>query len=229
MKKQKSEKNLFAVLAFVPIINSLSFLNLTKISKNKKWTALGIILFIIQVFLFILSLRLFVLPNFFNSMLAVIYRMVTVFNYDLEQITLISAYANVIIYLVVLCFYFVEQNKILKLSNKKRSKNTLQKYLTSKEEKSESKDKNSENIQTDINSASEEELLVLQGITIIDAKKAIAYRNQHSGFDSVDEFFACINAKPHIIVSLEKHLIAGEYKNVKTEKTDSSGKRIIDI
>lgn len=81
----------------------------------------------------------------------------------------------------------------------------------------------------DINTADEDTLSALQGLTIIDAKKAIAYREEHNGFNSTDEFFDCINAKPHIIVSLEKQLTVGEYKTVQPPKTDNSGKRMLDL
>lgn len=91
------------------------------------------------------------------------------------------------------------------------------------------KDSNEKRIIIDINSASEEELSALQGLTVVDAKKAISYRSENNGFNSIDEFFTCINAKPHIIVTLEKQLIVGEYKFSKTEKADNSGKRMLDL
>lgn len=83
--------------------------------------------------------------------------------------------------------------------------------------------------QIDINSADEEKISSLPGLTIIDAKKAVTYRNEHNGFNSVDEFFSCINAKPHIIVSIENKLTVGNYKTATPQNNDSHGKRTIDL
>ena len=82
--------------------------------------------------------------------------------------------------------------------------------------------------QIDINSASEEELSALQGLTIVDAKKAISYREEHGGFNNADEFFTCINAKPHIIVNIQNSIIVGDYKTVKVEEK-TTGKRKLDL
>lgn len=83
--------------------------------------------------------------------------------------------------------------------------------------------------QIDINSADEEKISSLPGLTIIDAKKAVTYRNEHNGFNSVDEFFSCINAKPHIITSIENKLTVGNYKTANPQSNDSHGKRTIDL
>lgn len=86
--------------------------------------------------------------------------------------------------------------------------------------------------QLDINSATEEDFAGLRGLTIIDAKKAISFREEHKGFKNIDEFFDCVKAKPHIIVSLESSLTVGEYHAVKTDKDDKSDvytKRTLDL
>lgn len=80
----------------------------------------------------------------------------------------------------------------------------------------------------DINACSEEELEQIPGITVIDAKKAITYRNANNGFKSVDEFFDVINAKPHIIVKMQSLITLGEFKQSKVPQ-ESSSKRKIDI
>lgn len=81
----------------------------------------------------------------------------------------------------------------------------------------------------DVNSADEGILASLQGLTIIDAKKAVAYRNEHNGFNSIDEFFSCINAKPHIIASIENRLTVGNYRTANPQSNDNHGKRTIDL
>lgn len=91
------------------------------------------------------------------------------------------------------------------------------------------KDNEEEIAKIDINTSTEEELSQLMGITIIDAKKAILYREENNGFKNLDEFFDCINAKPHIIVALESKLVVGDYKNSKSNRTEGNGKRQLDL
>ena len=78
----------------------------------------------------------------------------------------------------------------------------------------------------DINSANENEIASLRGLTIIDAKKAIAYRGEHGYFASPDEFFRVINAKPHIIVALEGSIVANVQNQPATKKVN---KRQLDL
>ena len=78
----------------------------------------------------------------------------------------------------------------------------------------------------DINTATEDQLAALPGLTIIDAKKAIAYRDAHGGFADLDAFFAEINAKPHIIVRLQDQLTVSA---VRQDDAAQSGKRQLDI
>ena len=58
----------------------------------------------------------------------------------------------------------------------------------------------------DINIATEEDFAALPGLTIIDAKRAAAYRSEHGSFADTDEFFTAISAKPHIIVRLQNRV-----------------------
>lgn len=138
---------------------------------------------------------------------------------------------------ICLIILITDRPKYLKLLEQSENKNSITNRInsvtknivqnTNDNKKVEVQSNNSKQI--DINSASEDELSSLQGLTIVDAKKAISYRDEHNGFNNMDEFFNCINAKPHIIVAIEKQLIVGEYKAVKPSKTDNSGKRMLDL
>ena len=64
----------------------------------------------------------------------------------------------------------------------------------------------------DINTATEEEIAAIKGLTLIDAKKAVAYRTEHGGFRNTDEFFDAIGAKPHIIAHLDGVVFASQVK-----------------
>lgn len=83
------------------------------------------------------------------------------------------------------------------------------------------KDNPAESTVIDLNSASEEQIASLRGLTIIDAKKAVAYRNEHGGFTSVDEFFTYINAKPHVIVANQNSLKVGNYDRQNKQNTNT--------
>lgn len=138
---------------------------------------------------------------------------------------------------ICLIILITDRPKYLKLLEQSENKSSITNRInsvtksivqnTNDNKKEEVQSNNSKQI--DINSANEDELSSLQGLTIVDAKKAISYRDEHNGFNNMDEFFDCINAKPHIIVALEKQLTVGEYRVVKPSKTDNPGKRMLDL
>lgn len=155
-----------------------------------------------------------------------------------KEVVMISSFAALfVIHVVFLILSLTDRTKYLKLLEQSENKNSITNRINSvTKNMSESTDdiKRTEiqyNTikQIDINTANEDELSSLQGMTIVDAKKAVAYRDEHNGFDTVDEFFNCVNAKPHIIVALEKQLIVGEYKTLKPSKTDHPAKRTLDL
>lgn len=79
----------------------------------------------------------------------------------------------------------------------------------------------------DINSASQEEIADLPGLTLIDAKKAVDYRNANGGFNSLDEFYNAINIKPHIMLRIEGMIFVGRVQH--TDKSANTGRRTIDF
>lgn len=159
------------------------------------------------------------------------------FRSNQEVVIFSSVSAIFVIYAIFLIIALTDRAKYLKLLEQSENKssianriNTVAKNTNDKTDNvSKTEVKTAASQQIDVNSATEEELSVLQGLTIIDAKKAVAYREEHNGFDSIDEFFTCINAKPHIIVALEKQLTVGEYKTIQATKTDTPGKRMLDL
>lgn len=83
----------------------------------------------------------------------------------------------------------------------------------------------------DVNSATAEALATLPGITIIDGKKAVSYREANGGFKNIDEFYSCINAKPHIIANIMNTVYVGTpvQASAQPKAKSSSPKRTIDI
>jgi len=65
-----------------------------------------------------------------------------------------------------------------------------------------------------INTATEEELMTLPGMKTIDAKKIIAYRQQKGAFDSQEEFFTSFDAKPYIVVKMQKQITLQRVTNM---------------
>lgn len=92
----------------------------------------------------------------------------------------------------------------------------------------------------DINNCDEGELEKLPGVSLVMAKKAIAYRESKGGFDSVDDFYESITLRPHFISQINDKIECGKYQK-KNEtvynnsdndtKNDNQGKsgRILDI
>ncbi len=92
-------------------------------------------------------------------------------------------------------------------------------------------DNNQTPVQTgiDVNSAPAEVLATLPGITIIDGKKAVSYREANGGFRNIDEFYSCIQAKPHIIANIMNSVYVGAPVAKQPATKPSSPKRTIDI
>lgn len=144
-----------------------------------------------------------------------------------------------IIYLLLIIISFTERPRYLKLLAQNENKNSITTRIKSVKDNRNNIDENqntkpknaptNSTAKTDINSADEDALSTLKGITIIDAKKAIAYREEHGGFNNTGEFFACINAKPHIIAAIEEQLTVGDYKTKKTSRSENNGKRQLDL
>lgn len=143
----------------------------------------------------------------------------------------------VIIYALLIIFAFNERPKYLKMLAQSENKTDFTERMSARQNTpqpfaynhTQSSVQNTATVKIDINSASEEDFTSLTGITIIDAKKAIAYREEHGGFRTVDEFFTCINAKPHIIASIEKQLFVGAFETEKKAAVGNNGKRQLDL
>ena len=134
------------------------------------------------------------------------------------------------------CFAFIERSNYLKILKQRENSDTItqrMQFVNQNVAPPTSKPISRPIPQTttniDINNASEEEIASLQGLTILDAKKAITYREEHNGFKTVDEFFECINAKPHIVVALQEKIFISDNTSSKSQSSDSVGKRTIDI
>lgn len=145
----------------------------------------------------------------------------------------LTVYGFILLDLIFLFVIYIEKGRYLKLL-------ALQSYQGEVKDKIKSNissNKQTKNLsiatpkeipyKTDINSAIEEELISNLGMTIIDAKKAIEYRQKNGNFTSIDEFFNSINAKPHIIAKLQEFIIIGE--NNKSEIKKQNNRRRVDI
>lgn len=80
----------------------------------------------------------------------------------------------------------------------------------------------------DINTCTQEDLLLLPGVGIIDAKKVLNYRNDNK-INSVEEFIDILNLKPHYANTIRPMLIYNKVKinedndiNIKTENNQSN-------
>lgn len=84
----------------------------------------------------------------------------------------------------------------------------------------------STNSNIDINTASEEQIALIQGIGPILAKKAIKIRESKEGFDSIEDFFLSLELKPHIAKNIESLIIC---KSISKTKDNKNSRRIVDF
>lgn len=80
----------------------------------------------------------------------------------------------------------------------------------------------------DVNTASEDEIAALPGLTIVDGKRAVKYREENGPFRSGDDFFDKINAKPHIRVKIQDNVTASVSSSSGSD-SDGKGSRAIDL
>lgn len=83
-----------------------------------------------------------------------------------------------------------------------------------------------------INTCTENELASLPGLNIVDAKKAIAHREQHGSFGSIEELVVLLNLKPHVAAPLYEILYcegALPQSPASQNASNSSGRRTLDI
>lgn len=223
--KQNSKTNdnlLLWVLTFIPLWNSLVFIVMPK-TKRRKFETLGIITFAIQGIMLILILRCYT----FSSVLAKLFFVLHISTSD--QTGLIALFAEIIIYFMVVITLIVKRKKYKKVIKAQENHKAVNQYIAvASASPKPIINENAAADVIDINSADQEAFASLQGLTIVDAKKAISYRDEHNGFNNIDEFFMCIGAKPHIIVSIKERLYVGDYKALNVVK-EANGKRKIDF
>lgn len=74
----------------------------------------------------------------------------------------------------------------------------------------------------DVNTASEEELLKLPGITVFAVKKAINFRENQRLFASVDDFIEVLEIKPHFAKNLRNYICAMNFVQETAPSTNTS-------
>lgn len=131
----------------------------------------------------------------------------------------------------------IQHYKEESVSNSQKSvedKNFISNNIQNKENIVVDKVNNKEASKLNINSCTENELMILPGISVIAAKKAIEYRDQRNGFRTVEEFYAVADIKPHFVIQLddliicEKGVLSQAQEAVKIQKDESKG-RILDL
>lgn len=161
----------------------------------------------------------------------------TSFRTSMRGIAIASGIALIITNLVTFFYVFSQKDRYLNkkeiLQNKKAVASRLADMQADKTPPTVSEIKKAAEQNTmpaaalDINTAAEEEIAALPGLSIIDAKRAISYREQNGGFKSTDEFFEVISAKPHIVVRLQDVITLSDVPAKKS--FEPSSKRAIDI
>lgn len=79
----------------------------------------------------------------------------------------------------------------------------------------------------DINNASAQELASFPGISIVQAKKAVKYRDLHNGFKEFSEFAKVVKIKNMFISKVRPYVVIGDYNKI-SENNDNIG-RVVDF
>jgi DNA uptake protein ComE-like DNA-binding protein len=75
----------------------------------------------------------------------------------------------------------------------------------------------------DINTCTQEDLLNLPGVGIIEVKKVLDFRNKNE-FNSVEEFIEVVNMKPHFAEQIRPKLICNKVHNNTMQDNEKVGK-----
>lgn len=195
----------YLILTLIPVANCIELLIVANKLKNIKLKKLSIAAIVGNAFLLLFPFAIRILYWDIN-----IYALFEIY-YNLKIIVPIAFAAfNVAIFVFAIIYrpkilsINSEQDEIITIRPVIKAQGNVQNQVQQNREQSNSFAVNLPIwLQLDINTATEEQFASLTGLTIVDAKKAVAYRNNKGSFNSIDEFFNCIKAKPHIIVKLQ--------------------------
>lgn len=80
-----------------------------------------------------------------------------------------------------------------------------------------------------INAATDNELAALPGLNIIDAKKAVSYREENGDFTSIEQFIGLLDLKPHIAAPLFDLLVCEPTMQAQPAPVAAPGRRNLDF
>ena len=209
--------SLWILLAVVPMFNWLAFFWVGARAKKKKWIILG-------CFYLFTSWGVLMLSAYIFAKVKILYTLgglVFMFSWIASIVHTLFIRNEYIAYLrgdeKITKHKPIISEKSLELSGKPVN-NTVREQTPTKQ---------AANLKIDINSCSLEELLVLPGIGIVQAKKAINLREENNGFSSVGEFCEKLELQPHFVSQIEKIVYVGKLEN--QDVADENPGRIIDF
>lgn len=88
---------------------------------------------------------------------------------------------------------------------------------------------NSKELIVDVNHDSEDKIAAIPSIGPILAKKAIYIRDSKGGFDSVEDFCALMELKPHISKKMESLIMCNAIEKIEKPKGNEPSRRIVDF
>lgn len=219
MGKQKAKKWWMLVWAFF-FLTCVPFFYFGKKCNNKIWTAYGVVYLVLLGVLFALDDQFreakwfeFGRLIFWLCGMTHTYYMLDSFSkrkMELDQNDETEQLSNEINYVEQIKEHFVEKEQqravqTAKIGNlhEKKENNTI-----------------------DINSCGESDFASLPGVSIVMAKRAISYREEHHGFFSIEEFFDTIQLKPHFIVQIQDMVECKAFNNQAISEDYSTGRKL---
>ena len=194
MGKENVKKEWWPLVCAFFYLSCVSFFYFGKKCNNKLWMVFGVVYLVLLGGLFALDDQ-FKEASWFKSVLAVFWLCGIAHTYftldsftkrklELEQNDETEHLSNDNSYAEQIKEHFVEKEQQRIVQSAKIG--NVQEYNT-----------------IDINSCGESDFVSLPGVSIVMAKRAISYREEHNGFTSKEEFFDSIQLKPHFIVQIQ--------------------------
>lgn len=196
----------------------IGFLLVGKKGENKKWTRAGVFYAVAQCSL------LFLIAILENGTLRT----------NIAIAWIILAFVTFVHAMIIRSDYINRRRRILTGIS---DENIKPAYIDKSDLKETEIEDEAEHIEDgwtlDVNCCAEKELVKLPGISVVQAKKAVEYREKNGGFSSMTEFYKVIDLKPHFVVQNKNHLVCTAYDDDNKEKAadtpDDKKGRILDI
>lgn len=220
MGNQNVKKEWWPLICAFFYLSCVSFFYFGKKCNNKSWMIFGVVYLVLLGGLFALDDQ-FKGASWFKSVLAVFWLCGIAHTYfTLDSFTKRKMEME-------------QDGETVKLSNDINYAEQIKEHFVEKEQQRVVQTPLNSNVQEkiehtiiDINSCEESDFASLPGVSIVMAKRAIQYREEHNGFSSKEEFFDTIQLKPHFMVQIQEMVDCKPLNNQTIPNDEGLGRKL---